>query len=189
MGNFTVLYDASVLYPAPVRDLLMHLALTGLFRARWTEQIHEEWITALLRDRPDLSRQRLQNTRANMNAAVLDCLVDGYENLIPALTLPHAADRHVLAAAICARADVIVTANLKHFPEDVLSGYGINAEHPDVFICNLIDLAPGPVCAAVKLHRASLRRPPKAVAEYFDTLLRNGLPDTVEALQEHAEYL
>ena len=60
--RFTVVYNACVLYPAPLRDLLMRLALTDLFRARWSEQIHDEWINAVLRNRPDLSRQQLERT-------------------------------------------------------------------------------------------------------------------------------
>ena len=47
MAKFSVIYDACVLYPAPVRDLLMQLALTDLFKAQWTDQIHEEWIEAI----------------------------------------------------------------------------------------------------------------------------------------------
>ena len=72
MTNFTAVYDASVLYPAPLRDLLMHLAGTELFRARWTNMIHDEWIESLLRDRTDLSRDRLERTRNLMNDSVLD---------------------------------------------------------------------------------------------------------------------
>jgi hypothetical protein len=77
VNRFTVLYDACVLYPAPLRDLLLRLALTDLSRARWSEAIHEEWIRAVLRNRPDLSRQQLERTRALMNAHVRDALVDG----------------------------------------------------------------------------------------------------------------
>ena len=55
MNRFTVVYDACVLYPAPLRDLLMRLALTDLYRARWSDQIHEEWITAVLRNRPEVA--------------------------------------------------------------------------------------------------------------------------------------
>lgn len=110
------LYDACVLYPAPLRDLLMHLAVTDLFRARWTEAIHEEWIRNLLRDRPDLTRDKLERTRDLMNAHVRDCLVIGYESLIPALTLPDPEDRHVRAAAVRCGADVIVTFNPEALP-------------------------------------------------------------------------
>jgi len=189
VATFTALYDASVLYPAPLRDLLMNLAATELFRARWTAEIHEEWIRSLLADRTDLSRPRLERTRDLMSATVLDCLVEGYEDLIPALTLPDPDDRHVLAAAIRARADVIVTANLKEFPPAVLVTYGIDAQHPDEFVHYLIDLSPGQVCRAVRAHRASLKNPPKSAAEYLDTLRHQSLPSTVSALQDFADVI
>ena len=104
---FTALYDACVLFPAPVRDLPLHLAVTDQFRARWTDAIHEEWIRAVLNSRPDLSRERLERTRRLMDAHVRDALITDFEDLIPTLTLPDPDDRHVLAAAIRARADVI----------------------------------------------------------------------------------
>lgn len=81
MATFTALYDACVLYPAPLRDLLMHLALADLYRARWTDRIHEEWIRNLLEKRPDLNRNLLERTRQLMNAHVRDCLVTGYDHL------------------------------------------------------------------------------------------------------------
>lgn len=189
VASFTAVYDASVLYPAPLRDLLMHLAATELFRARWTNTIHDEWIESLLRNRPELSRQRLERTRDLMNDVVLDCLVEGFEDLIPVLTLPDADDRHVLAAAIRARADVIVTMNLRDFPSEVLAQYGIDAQHPDEFVSYLIDLSPGQVCRAVKSHRASLKNPPKTVAEYLETLNAQALPETVSALREFADVI
>jgi hypothetical protein len=88
MAVFTALYDACVLYSAPLRDVLMHLAMTDLFRAKWTNQIHEEWIAAVIRNRPELAA-RLPRTRALMDAAVRDCLVEGYEHLIPTLSRKH----------------------------------------------------------------------------------------------------
>lgn len=103
MANFTAIYDACVLYPAPLRDLLMHLALTDLFRAKWTDAIHDEWTKSVLESRPDLTREQLERTRALMNIHVRNCLVTSYEDLIPSLTLPDPDDRHVLAAAIRGR--------------------------------------------------------------------------------------
>jgi PIN domain len=100
LASFTALYDACVLYPAPLRDLLIRLADTGLFRARWTNAIHEEWILNVLENRADLSRERLERTRDLMNEHILDSLVNDYEELIPMLLLPDENDRHVLAAAI-----------------------------------------------------------------------------------------
>lgn len=143
MANFTALYDACVLYPAPLRDLLMWLGLSDLFRPRWSDEIHDEWIRNVLADRPDLTREQLERTRGLMNSNVRDCLVTGYEPLIAGLTLPDPDDRHVLAAAIRASADVIVTFNLKDFPPAALAPFGIEAQHPDEFVIHLIDLNAG----------------------------------------------
>lgn len=106
---FTAIYDACVLYPAPLRDFLMWLGLSGRFRARWTTQIHDEWKRSLLQNRPDLTSEQLDRTSALMDVAIPDALVTGHESLIPGLTLPDLDDRHVLAAAIRCGASVIVT--------------------------------------------------------------------------------
>ena len=151
MAAYTALYDACVLYPAPLRDLLMHLALTDLFRAKWTEAIHDEWIRNVLHDRPDVTAEQLARTRRLMNAHVRDCLVSDYEGLIPSLDLPDPDDRHVLAAAIRGRADVIVTMNLKDFPTSALAPYGIKAQHPDEFVLHLLGTSEAKVIGAVRI--------------------------------------
>lgn len=184
MATFTALYDACVLYPAPLRDFLMWLAITDLFRARWTDQILDEWSRNLLANRPDLEPERIQRTRELMNQSTLDCLVTGYEDLIEGLELPDPDDRHVLAAAIRAQAGVIVTVNLKDFPPEYLVQFGIEPQHPDDFIEHLLDLSTATVCRAAKRHRQSLRNPPKNVDEYLDTLERQQLPKTVQVLRE-----
>ncbi len=135
MGRYTAIYDACVLYPAPLRDFLLQLALTDLFRAKWTDEIHEEWISSLLATRSDLTRERLERTRALMNSNVRDCLVDGYQQLTASIEgMPDPGDRHVMAAAIHCRADAIVTFNLKDFPSELLRRHNIEAIHPDDFI-------------------------------------------------------
>jgi predicted nucleic acid-binding protein len=184
VSAFTAFYDASVLYPSELRNLLMHLALTGLFRAQWSAAVHDEWIRALLRHRPDLSREKLERTRMLMDKHAADALVTGYEELIEGLSLPDPDDRHVLAAAIRGRADVIVTSNLRDFPSDLLEPYGIEAQHPDKFILNLLDLAPGIVAAAARDHRESLRNPPKTIEEYVNGLEAQGLTQTASVLRE-----
>jgi predicted nucleic acid-binding protein len=189
MSSFTAVYDACVLYPAPLRDLLMHLALSDLFRAKWSNEIHDEWIRNVLKDRPDLKAEQLERTRTLMNSHVRDCLVTNFEDLIPALTLPDSKDRHVLAAAIRSGADVIVTYNLKDFPGEVLGKYGIEAQHPDEFIMHLLDLAPQVVCAAVKRQRQNLKNPPKTVGELLDVLAQQSLPETVSTLRAFSELL
>ncbi len=179
----TVLLDASVLYCAPLRDLLMHVALSELFRAKWSETIHEEWINAILRQRPDLRREQLERTRELMNCAVLDATVQDYDHEMAMIgTLPDPGDVHVVAAAIKAQAEIILTFNLKHFPEDALSTHGLSAVHPDVFLNELLSLAPEPMLATLRAHRASLRNPPKSQAEYLATLQDQRLTRFVEAI-------
>ncbi|MEM9218329.1 MAG: PIN domain-containing protein [Cyanobacteria bacterium P01_F01_bin.150] len=189
VSNFTAIFDACVLYPAPLRDFLMHLAITDLFRAKWTDEIHDEWIRNLLKNRPDLTQERLQRTRNLMNSHVRDCLVSGYQDLMPSLHLPDEDDRHVLAAAICAGADVIVTFNLSDFPTQILQQYGIEAQHPDDFITHLIDLAPSAVCNAVKNQRMTLKNPPRSVEELLAAYERQGLAQTVAELRMYAQLL
>ena len=189
MASFTALYDASVLYPATLRDFLMHLALMDLFRARWTDQIHDEWIRSVLRDRSDLKSEQLVRTRTLMNAHVRDCIVTGYEDLIVGLTIPDPDDRHVLAAAIRGAASVIVTFNLDDFPADCLDRFGVESQHPDEFITHLIDLSPADVCTAAKRHRSSLKNPPKTVDEYLSALASQRLPETVGRLREFEELI
>jgi len=189
LATFTALLDACVLYPAPIRDLLVHLAKTGLYRAKWTDKIHDEWIRNLLTDRPDLTKEQLNRTRVLMDKAVLNGLVHNYEDLIQAMALPDPDDRHVLAAAIRCRADVIVTYNLKDFPENILNKYDIQAQHPDEFISHLIDLAPGTVCFSVKNMRETLKNPPYNISQMFSTLEELGLVQTVSTLRDYAELL
>lgn len=188
-GRLTVIYDACVLYPAPLRSLLMYLALTDLFRARWTNDIHEEWMCSVRKDYPDITQGQVENIRDLMNEHVRDCLVTGYEFLIPTLTLPDPDDRHVLAAAIRAGADVIVTANLSDFPALELSEHGIEAQHPDEFIMHLLELAPQAVCAAAKHQRESLKNPPMTTAQYLLSLERQGLAQAVSVLRHHAQLI
>lgn len=183
MSKFTVVYDPCVLYPAPLRDLLMRLALTDLFHARWSNAIHDEWMEKVLENRPYLTREQLERTRRLMDLHVRDGKVEGYEYLIESLHLPDPGDRHVLAAAIHSKSDAIVTSNLKDFPDEVLAKYGLEAIHPDDFIVYQIGLSPQMVCVAVKEHRASLKNPPKSVDEYLDTLLQQSLPQTVSYLR------
>lgn len=182
--HFTVIFDACVLYPAPLRDLLMRLALTDLFRAKWTNQIHDEWMRNVLASRPDITAEKLERTRTLMNTAVRDCLVEGYESLIGSIELPDADDRHVVAAAIKSGASYIITYNLKDFPNDTLAKYDIYAQHPDEFIFNQLDLNPAKVCSAIAAQRASLKNPPLSQDELLDVFLQAGLTSSVAKLKD-----
>lgn len=175
--------DACTLYPAPLRDLLIQIASTGLFRAKWTTEIHREWMDAVLAKRPDLQRAQLERTRDLMNSTLMDCLVSGYEPLVAIVSLPDLDDRHVLAAAIHARCDAIVTFNLKDFPSTVLSQHNIEAIHPDDFLFHQFGLNQAGVISAANAIRTRLKNPPVSAEIYLATLREQSLPKTVAALR------
>lgn len=189
MSNLTVVYDACVLFPAPLRSLLMYLAVTDLYRARWSHDIHREWMKSVQEKYADVTREKLERVRELMDTNVRDCLVTGYEPLIETLRLPDPNDRHVLAAAIQSGASLIVTFNLKDFPTASLEPFDIEAQHPDDFLKSQLEFAPTIVCTAAKNHRTSLKNPPKTVGEYLTSLEAQSLHKTVLELQKFREWI
>ena len=185
----TAVYDANILYPAPLRDLFIRLAQSGLVQAKWTDAIHDEWMRNVLNDRPELSPDRLARTRTLMNNAVRDCLVSGHEVWVDSLDLPDPDDRHVLAAAIHAGAHVVITYNLKDFPDGVLSPYNIEALHPDDFLRDLFHTATALVVATVKRQREGLRNPTRTAEELLSTFANQGLTQFVAELRPFADLL
>jgi predicted nucleic acid-binding protein len=178
------LLDANVLYPAPLRDSLMHLAVTVPLEVRWTEIIQQEWVTNLLEARPNLEPQRLERTVQQMNKAVPNALIHGYETLIEGLNLPDLEDRHVLAAAIHGGAKIIVTNNLKDFPQRYLKQWDIKALKPDAYIIEVVEAAPEAALHAFKLQRANLKSPAVGVSEFLTTLELQSLHQVVGWLKQ-----
>ena len=88
ISTFTAFFDANVFFGARLRNIIVTLAQTGLFRARWSDEVHSEWMRAVVEKRRNLTQEKLEPTRRAMDGAVPDCLVVGYEPLIPSLTLP-----------------------------------------------------------------------------------------------------
>jgi hypothetical protein len=185
---FSALFDACVLYPQVMRDVLLSLARTGQFRARWTIRIREEWTAALLAQHPEWET-KLKRTHEQMETAVPDAVITEYEALEDCLDLPDANDKHVLAAAIVGRADVIVTTNIKHFPPSGLSPYKIDAQHPDEFISHVLTLDPTQAVGALKGMRARLKAPSFSAEEFLALLTRRGLPRSTTILAEYVGLL
>jgi len=177
------LLDANVLYPAPLRDYLLHLAMLGVFEPIWTAAIQDEWIRNLVKARPDLNRAALETTQRSMDSAFPGSNVADYESIIESLSLPDPDDRHVLAAAIKSKADVIVTANLKDFPSHALTPYGIRAEHPDVFVSACIDRERQKAIKALKNQVKALRKPPLPLEKVLENLESSGLVKSVVKLR------
>lgn len=189
-ARYTVILDACVLYPAPLRDLLLSLASAGLFHARWSARIQDEWVRNLLLQRPDLKREDLQRTCAMMSQAIPDSLVTGWEPMEQIITgLPDPDDRHVVAAALRGHADAIVTFNRKDFPAEVMEAVQVEVQHPDDFLLNQLDLAPIPALKAIKAMRARLRKPPLEAADLVTMLEKLLLPLSAARLREVSELI
>jgi len=180
---FVVLYDASALYGNAQRDLLIRIAQSGLVQAKWTDQILDEMLSNLGRKRPDIPAEKLGILRERMNIAVRDCLVTGYEPLIESLKLPDPDDKHVLAAAIKSGAQVIVTSNLKDFPEAELQQWNVEAKSPDDFVLDQINIDARIVYSCVREIANSRQNPPETVDDVLAELERAGLVQSVAALR------
>jgi len=183
-SKFLAVLDACVLYPAPVRDILLQLASVELYKPKWTKTIQEEWKRNLLRNRPDLRDEQLEKAISEMNKAFPDANVENYESLIPSFDLPDLDDCHVLAAAVRCQAHMIVTSNLKDFPGQTLKEFDIEVQHPDLFIANLIDLNPDKSLAAFQQQVTSLKNPPMTESQVLESLKRSGLITTSSKLRE-----
>lgn len=188
-GNFRVVLDACVLYPAPVRDILLWLAHEYLYRPKWSKQINDEWKRNLLEKRDDLEEDRIDATLDKMNKVFPDAKVKGYEKLICSVEdIPDPDDRHVVAAAIRCNADLIVTENIKDFPEEeLLDEYDIGVQKADDFILSLIELDLEVCCKALKKQREELSDPPKTREEMRDTLKKCSLKKSAEYLYSNCD--
>ena len=134
--RFTCVLDTNVIYPLEVRDLLFWFAHYDLYTPKWSKHIFSEW-EAVMR-RKEVSEDEIRKRLAVANAAFPDAMVENYEPLIEGLTLPDEKDRHVLAASIKTNANLIITNNLKDFPEEVLSTYSLVAKSADDFLADTI---------------------------------------------------
>jgi predicted nucleic acid-binding protein len=176
---FVVLLDANVLFPFSLRDTLLRAAAAGFYQVRWSSQILDEMARNLV-STGTMTKENAQRLRAIMERAFPEAEVTGYEHLIAAMR-NHEKDRHVTAAAVKAGAQVIATSNLRDFtqlPE------GIEAQSPDVFLCNLFDLDPGTVVELLREQAADLINPPMSFDELLGRLERV-VPDMIAAVRDH----
>ncbi|GAA4919085.1 PIN domain-containing protein [Stackebrandtia albiflava] len=171
----TVVYDACVLYPNTLRDLLIRVGQAGLVRARWTEKILDEVMNALKANRPDIVPAKLNRLRELMNQSIRDVLVTGYEGLEDGISLPDPDDRHVVAAAVRCHAELIVTANLRDFPEENLESLGVCAIGPDDFLADLVNLHEREVWACIQQIADSRLHPPESTEDVLNQLEHSGL--------------
>lgn len=170
--SFIVVHDACVLCPNTLRDLLIRIHQAGLVQAKWTEEILDEVSRNLVKNLPDITPEKVERLRRLMVGAVRDCLVRGYEPLIEALHLPDPDDRHVVAAALRAKAQVIVTDNTKDFPADYLAGWDIDVKTADEFVLDQISLNWQAVYGELVRIADSRNNPPQSVSDELRELER-----------------
>lgn len=189
-SRYTAFLDANVLYSAAIRDICMEVALAKMYRAKWSADVHREWIESLLSNRPDLKRINLERTRELMDQTIPSAMVTGYEQLIEGVSLEKDPDdRHVVAAAIVGRCDIIVTNDLSHFPVDKLKDHDLEVQRPDDFLAHHLELDPGTFCSAVRTARVGKKNPPYSVDEYLSNLTQQGLVVTVAELRPYMHLL
>ena len=188
IDRFVVLLDANVLYPFGVRDALLRFAETGLYRARWSDDILDEMVRSVSRIRPDREASIL-STRAAMTRAFPEARVEGYEGLISALKLPDENDRHVLAAAIRAGAQWIVTENQRDFPAAALRPYDIESLTADEFPVSTFELYPSQALAALRTMRREYQAPAMNPNEFVLFLQRIGLAQSAALIRPNIDFL
>ncbi|WP_395666313.1 PIN domain-containing protein [Methylocella sp.] len=177
--------DACILYPFHLRNIVVQASVDRLFDARWSEQIHGEWMRNLLANAPGLTLDRLEVAKRLMNVALPAATVAGYEKHIPTITLPDADDRHVVAAAIEAKASHILTWNLRDFPAEALKSHGLVCQTPDAFLADIYDRTPLLVLGSLAHARRNLSRSAMSADAFLDMLRDQKLTQLHSRLKNH----
>jgi PIN domain-containing protein len=178
-------FDACVLYPFHLRNIVVQAAMDRLVEARWTDEIHDESVRNLATGVPAIPIGRLQNTRRLMNDALPTAMVSDYENHVTAVNLPDPNDHHVVAAAIAASASIILTWNLRHFPADELKKIGLPKETPDTFLSDLYDQVPDLTIGSLANARRNLSKSRASALDFIDILKSQNLARLAKRVQRH----
>jgi hypothetical protein len=187
VARFTAFLDACVIVPLAPCDTMLRMADAGAFRPVWSQNVLVEALRALERIHPDVDPSRFRSRFRSMNEAFDDALVEGWEPLAKGIELPDPNDAHVVAAALLGRADLIVTENVKDFPDSVLAPLGLEAIRTDAFLLDQFDLSPRGACRIVTEQAAAMRQPPVELTQLLDRLSRSGVPGFAQKVREALE--
>lgn len=194
-NRFTAFLDACALAGALKRNLLLTLAEAEFFRLRWSDEVLDETeraIAGILQAKGETAAaERARRARAAMNQAFEDARVTDYAHLRGVCDgmMPDPKDIHVVAAALKTQAAIIVTDNLKDFPEPFLASLNLDVRTPDAFLADTIALDPGRAVAAIHRMRARFLRPDMSATDLLIRMEAAGLTETVDVLQPHVESL
>lgn len=178
--RFTVVLDTNVIYPVIIRDILLWFAHYDLYTPKWSALIFEEWKRVTMEK--GVPKEDAEKRIAKANAAFPDALVINYEGLIRQLDLPDENDCHVLAAAIKTNANLIVTNNIKDFPNEYLASFGLSVKTADDFLTDIIDLNQETAIKAFKEMVLNKKNPPLDEYEVLNQFRKVGLTDTANYL-------
>lgn len=186
MALYTAFLDACVLVPISTCDTLLRMAEHGLFRPLWSNRVTDEAQQALEEIHPDIDKNRLTYRFRSMDKAFRDAKVNNWEPFLPGikrLAIPDPDDAHVIAAALCGRADAIITNNLKDFPDEILKPLGLEAIDLDTFLISQFDLSKAATCRALDEQAKAQKNPPMDFAALLDALGRSApkFAETVRA--------
>jgi predicted nucleic acid-binding protein len=165
---FAVVLDACALFPASLRDILLRAADAGLYKLQFTDDIMEEVRRNLVLQR-NIPAEKAQRLIDVIKTHFPESLITHHHPLIEAMPI-NTKDRHVLAAAVAGKAQVIVTQNIKDFPESFLAPFEVKAQLPDEFLLQLLYLNPHVVINIIKEQANDLRNPPKTMSDILETL-------------------
>jgi len=180
-----VIFDACILYPFHLRNIVVQIAVDRLVDARWTDEIHDEWIRNLAANVASIPVERLQITRHLMKDALPHAMVSAYQGHICAVTLPDPNDRHVVAAGIAGGASVILTWNLRDFPVRELKKHGLRRQTPDAFIVDLYDTVPDLTLASLANARRNLSNSRVSASGFVDILKNQKLTHLADRIAKH----
>jgi predicted nucleic acid-binding protein len=182
VGRYAAVLDACVLNPPTMRHALLWLARQRLFRPLWSAQILDEWEKSVKKRWPNIPPEKLRLYRGHF-AKFEEAMVEEHQIDLAGLKLPDPNDGHVIVTAVCAKADAIITTNLKHFPKSELDKLGIEAIHPDTFLVNLIDLDEAEAIAALRLQRQNMTETNPGVDDFLAAFDKCKLPQTTARLK------
>ena len=178
--RFTTVLDTNVIYPLISREILLWFAYYDLYTPKWSKHIFDEWKEVMIRK--GVTEAEAERRAGKADLAFPDALVKNYDGLIAHLSLPDPKDRHVLAAAIKTNANIIVTNNIKDFPEEYLQSFSLRTTTTDNFLTDTIDLNPKQAVDAFREMVLNKKNPPLDKYQVLDQMRKIGLTDSANYL-------
>lgn len=181
-GRFLAVLDANILYSVVLTDFFMRCAAKDFFRPVWSDDIHDEWSSALIKEKPGIPLEKIERRKIKIDEFMPHACIQGYESLVSGLSLPDPDDRHVLALAIRAGAELIITRNIRDFPQKHLEPYDVCAIEPDEFACNLFEHNQALIHSLLREQHADLKNPSIEWEEFLIRLRESGLENLVRTM-------